>query len=89
MSFEAFKQVKKEEECNPPKTRMPHRKPKKKKEEKAIYRNTRGLWAEDVEQDNNGETIIRANRLAIRYQNIYLIYGQAGHNKTLYKTPYI
>ena len=54
---------------------MPRGRPKKKKKKRAIYRGTRGLQAEDVERDNDEEAIIRANRLIIRYQNIYLICG--------------
>ena len=87
-SFEGCKQAK-EEEYNLLKTWVPHGRPKKKREEKATYKGTRGLQAEDVEWDNNKEAVIRADRLAIRCQNIYSICGQAGHNKTLCKTPYI
>ena len=68
---------------------MPRGRPKKKREERAIYRGTRGLRAEDVKQDNNGEAIIGANRLVIYCQNIYSTCGQAGHNKASYKTPHI
>ena len=68
---------------------MPLGRPKKKREERATYRGTRGLKAEDVEWDNDGEAVIRANRLAICRRNIYLIYRQVGHNKALCKTPHI
>ena len=67
MSFEVYKQVKKEEECNPPKTQILRGKPKKKREERATYKSTRGLRAENIKRDNNGEAIIKANRLAIYY----------------------
>ena len=61
----------------------------KKKEERAIYRGTQRLQAENVEWDNNGKAIIGANRLVIHRRNIYLIYKQVGHNKALYKIFYI
>ena len=44
---------------------MPHKRPKKRREEKAAYKNTQRLRAEDIEQDNDGEAIIGADRLAI------------------------
>ena len=62
--------LKEEEECNPPKTRVPRGRPKKKREERATYRSTRGLRAEDVEQGSDGEAVIGDNRLVVRRRNL-------------------
>ena len=53
---------------------MPLGRPKNKREERATYRDTQRLKAEDIERDNDGKVIIRADRLAIHGRNIYLIY---------------
>ena len=82
-------QAKDEEECNPPKIRVPRGRPKKKREERPTYRGTRGLRAEDVERGDDGEAIIGADRLTIQRKNVCSTCGQAGYNKRACKTPHM
>ena len=80
-------QPKDKEEYNPPKTCVPRGSPKKKREERATYRGTRGFTVEDMQWEN-GELVLDGNRLAVRRHNFCSMCGQEGHNKASCKILY-
>lgn len=77
-----------EEECNPPKTRIPRGRPKRKREERATYRASRGLRKDNVEVTEAGEAVIGPEGSTQRRKNTCKTCGQTGHNTRTCKTPH-
>lgn len=69
-----------EEECNPPKTRIPRGRPKKKRMEKETYKTSKGLRDEDLQGEDRRE--------GQRRKNLCTSCGQPGHNTRTCKTPH-
>jgi hypothetical protein len=78
-----------DEPCNPPKTRIPRGRPKKKREERATFRASRGLRAEDVEVGEDGGPVLGADGLAEGRKNLCKTCGQPGHIARTCTTPHV
>jgi hypothetical protein len=67
-------------ECNPPRTRKPRGRPKKKKENRATHRATRGLQDAELELGEEGQAIRPRNRCGTC--------GETGHNVHTCRQPH-
>ena len=71
-------------ECNPPQTRHARGRPKKKRQDRAIYRATRGLRDTELEV---GE-VLNKNGLVIRSKTCYGTCGETGYNTRTCRQPH-